>query len=102
MTASYVWVAKVLVVDKKDKTFTGTKHACTKDPTTKECLDKNAKWNPNAKDIHTFQGFAVIMYLKKLNSENRLPAMAIDAIRERGVFEQEANADDSDDSYHDS
>jgi hypothetical protein len=83
-------------VDKKNKTFTGTKHACTKDPNSNECLDRNAKWNPNAKDTHIFQGFAVIMYLKKLNSENRLPAMAIDAIRERGVFEE---VDDSDDSY---
>jgi hypothetical protein len=34
----FIEVAKVLVVDKKNKTFTGTKHACTKDPNSNELM----------------------------------------------------------------
>jgi hypothetical protein len=90
----FIEVAKVVKADKKNSTFTGTKLACTKDPTTAECLEKNAMWNVHQKKVEEFNGGNVIMYLDKLNNGGKLPAKAICAIRDRGVFEEQAAEDD--------
>ena len=90
-------VAKIMSVDKDDKTFEGRKLQCTKDATTAECLEKNAAWNEHGngkKNTETCEGSCVIVYLKNLNKGGKLPVAAINAITERGVFEKFADGEE--------
>ena len=108
---NFIEVAKIMSVDKDNKTFEGKKLRCTKDANSDECLHKNASWNEHSKKIDTCRGFSVIMYVPKLNVGNKLPAVAIYAIRERAVFEElgdgmelgegKRNDDDDDDNDDD-
>jgi hypothetical protein len=106
---NFIEVAKIMSVDKDNKTFEGKKLRCTKDANSDECLKKNAAWNEHGKKIDTCQGFSVIMYVPKLNKGKQLPAVAINAIMERAVFEElgdggervEDNDDKNDDSDDD-
>jgi hypothetical protein len=92
-TKHFIEVAKITKVNKSSKTFQGTKYTCTKDTTTKECLNSNAKWNVSKQSSDDFQGFAVIVYIPKLNRSGHLPAVAKSEIRTRAVFAED-NAED--------
>ena len=90
----FIEVAKIITVDKDNKTFQGRKLQCTKDATSAQCLQKNAAWNEHGKNTETCEGSCVIVYLKKLNKAGKLPVAAINAITERGVFEEFADGEE--------
>jgi len=99
---TFIEVAKIMTVDKDNKTFDGKKLQCTKDATTAECLEKNAAWNEHGKkNTETCEGSCVIVYLKKLNKGCKLPQAAINAIKERGVFEEVGEDEPDDDNDND-
>ena len=90
----FIEVAKIITVDKDNKTFQGRKLQCTKDATSAQCLQKNAAWNEHGKNTETCEGSCVIVYLKKLNKGGKLSVAAINAITERGVFEEFADGEE--------
>jgi hypothetical protein len=90
----FIEVAKIMSVDKDNKTFEGRKLQCTKNAASAECLEKNAAWNEHGKKTETCEGSCVIVYLPKLNRGGKLPRAAINAITERGVFEELADGED--------
>jgi hypothetical protein len=96
----FIEVAKITKVNKSSKTFQGTKYTCTKDPTTKECLSKGAKWNVSKRSSDN-EGFAVIVYIPKLNRGGGLPAPAIAAMRNRELFAEDSAEDEDEDEGDD-
>jgi hypothetical protein len=97
----FIEVAKIIKVDKDNKTFEGRKFRCTKDAATAECLERNAAWNEHSKKTETCEGSCVIVYLKSLNKGGKLPIAAINAITERGVFEEVGEDEPDDDNEND-